>query len=507
MATENIGVLIKIDDGINETDLYFNNSFVPEMIGENIKKAFPDFRVFYSISSSYNGKLKTFSNVLKREGNDDISFWKNFFTTTSSDHAVVLNGDSPFFDHEILKEMLDVHVKYLAEFTFSENLPEGFACEIISHELINQVPDIDEKTLPLGKVIRANINKFDVELFYKEPDIRNKRISFRLNNKRDRRIMENLCNIKKTIPQYSEIKSLIESNPETLFISPSYLELELTGKCSLDCIFCYRKALSSPGHGNMEVGAFNKILEGMHDFSLPYTLCFTGSGEPMEHPGFYSFMETALKEDLVEQLVIETNGILADSNFKSFMSKTENSRIKIIVNNNGIDKESYQKYHGTDAFDLVLKNIISLKELNSMEERVYIQIMKINETDEFSNENDIKSYLDKYYDFWEGQKIPIILQKQNTYFGRIPDRKYSDLSPVKRTPCWHLQRDLYILSDGTVSFCKQDIDGSYPCGSIKTMTLKEIWDKQGQYFIDNYNKCFTDEPDCRNCDEWYTFNF
>ena len=107
---------------------------------------------------------------------------------------------------EILKEMGEIHIKYLAEFTFSENLPEGFACEIISRELVNQIPDTNEKTLPLGKVIRANINKFDVELFYKEPDIRSKRISFRLNNLRDRKIMENLYNIKKTIPSYSEIK-------------------------------------------------------------------------------------------------------------------------------------------------------------------------------------------------------------------------------------------------------------------------------------------------------------
>lgn len=507
MTTVNIGIIINIDNDLNENDLFFNNFFVPEMIEEGLKIQFPNYRIYYSIPSSYTGNLITSPDLFIRENSDDISFWKKFFTSTSSDHAVVVNGDSPFFDPDILKEMLDIHIKYLAEFTFSENLPEGFSCEIISQELINQVPDTDEKTLPLGKVIRANINKFDVELFYKEPDIRNKRISFRLNNLRDRRIMENIFSLEKIIPAYTEVKALIESNPETLFIGPSYVELELTGKCPLDCIFCYRKSIAAPDHENMKMDTFTKILTGMRDFSLPYTLCFTGSGEPMEHPEFYSFMETALKEELVEQLVIETNGIFADSNFQSFISHPENSKVKVIVNNNGIDKESYLRFHGADAFDSVLKNISSLKDLNSAGERIYIQIMKINETDEFAKQNDIKSYLDKYYDFWEGQEVPIILQKQNTYFGRIPDRRYSDLSPVKRTPCWHLQRDIYILSDGTISFCKQDIDGKNSSGNIITMSMKEIWESRENLFIDDYNNRFPSEPDCKNCDEWYTFNF
>jgi hypothetical protein len=57
--------------------------------------------------------------------------------------------------------------------------------------------------------------------------------------------------------------------------------------------------------------------------------------------------------------------------------------------------------------------------------------------------------------------VPIILQKQNVYLGRVEDRRYSDLSPVERIPCWHLQRDLFILSDGTVGFCKQDVDAPF----------------------------------------------
>lgn len=503
----NIDAIIKIEDNQSDSELLFNDMFIPELIEKKIIAANPGTKIYYSLPSDYNGRIKTNTRSFTRENSDDINFWKNFFNSTGTENVAVINGDSPFFDTEIFREMGEIHTKYLAEFTFSENLPEGFACEIISGELMNQIPDIKEKTLPLGKVIRANINRFDVELFYKEPDIRSKRISFRLNNPRDRKIMVNLYNLKKNIPSYSEIKELIESTPETLFIGPSYLELEITGKCSLDCLFCYRKTLASGEHGNMRAETLQKILHGMSDFALPYTVCFSGSGEPMEHPEFYSFMESCVKESMVEQVIIETNGILADANFKNFMSKPENSKIKVIINNNGLDAASYLRFHKTDAFNKVLKNIRSLREMNSDQERVYIQIMKINETDEIGKENEIKSYLDKYYDFWEGEKIPIILQKQNTYFGRIPDRRYSDLSPVKRIPCWHLQRDLYVLSDGTVAFCKQDIDGENSYGNINNESLAEIWNRQKNSFLNNYKGNFPDNPKCQDCDEWYTFNF
>jgi len=250
-----------------------------------------------------------------------------------------------------------------------------------------------------------------------------------------------------------------------------------------------------------------KVIEEMRVFNLPYTVCFGGSGEPADHPDFYALMDIICNETLAEQLIIETNGIKADSNFKSYLSTQGHEKIKVIINNNGMDNASYLKLHGSDSFEKVFNNILSLNELNSSGERVYLQIMKINETDEFTSGDEQRSYLDKFYDFWEGYKVPIILQKQNTYSGKIKDRRYSDLSPLKRIPCWHLQRDLYILSDGTVAYCKQDIDGEKGYGNITTTPLKEILNNQKEAFVNNYSDKFPSKPDCKNCDEWYTFNF
>ncbi len=233
----------------------------------------------------------------------------------------------------------------------------------------------------------------------------------------------------------------------------------------------------------------------MRHFDLPYTLAFGGSGEPLMHPKFYESLTHAQNEPLIESAIIETNGLYADANYRNYLINT-GSKIRTIVHISGFDAESYKKIHGKDRFDRVRENILALRE--AVGDRLYIQIMKIKETEPF---------LDAYYDYWEKEKISIILQKQNIYLGRVQDRRYSDLTPLERIPCWHLQRDLHVLSDGRASFCKQDVDGVWSCGDCNAETLGSIWEKKKKSFISDYKKEYATAPDCLSCDEWYTFNF
>jgi spiro-SPASM protein len=487
-------ILLFIDAATSDEALTFIDTYLPETLADRLRNLENAGTVFYSVPESYTGRLAENKSCFVRTGHDDVEFWKDLFTRTGSAHLCKIYADSPFLDISIIKEMIELHLKYLAEFTFSENLPAGLSCEIVSKELIDAIPEFKEKTLPLTQVIKSNINNFDIEIYYKDPDIRDKRISFLSCRWRDVRIMENIKKIHAAIPPYETIKGIIEENPDVLYIGPSYLEIELAGQCDLDCLFCYRNTLKQV-HGELDAGLFKKILEQMKYFNIPYTVCFGGSGEPLMHRCFYEILEIANNERLIETIVIETNGIYADVNYRTVIMNA-GQKIKTIVNVNGMNSETYLKIHGKDFFERVQQNIIALKEIAG--DRLYIQIMKIKETE---------PYLDAYYDYWEKQKIPIILQKQNTYLGRIEDRRYSDLSPLDRIPCWHLQRDLYITADGSVSFCKQDVDGDFSCGNIQSAILADIWEKKKASFVQEYKKNYPTRPDCKSCDEWYTFNF
>jgi spiro-SPASM protein len=486
-------ILIFFPQNIKDEDLLFQDQFIPELLKEKLNKLNCVKSIYQSIPHDYTNNNLDDSATFIRKGIDDVNFWKEIFDKTKSDHIAVIRADAPFIDSAVIEDMISIHTQYMAEYTYSENLPEGLRCDIISAELMKEIPPMSEDTLSLAQVIKGNINRFDVELYYKGPDIRDKRLSFLSSSVRDKRIMENLTQINESIPSYENIKDLIEKNPESLFIGPSYIEVELTGACDSDCLFCYRKSLSAE-NGDMNKNLFKKIINDMNDFKLPYTLCFGGSGEPLQHPHFYEIIDIALNETLCEKIIVETNGRKADSNYCSLLPRDESQKIITVVNLSAASSEAYKTLHGNDDYEDVVKNCKAIHEKGT----IYLQILKINETEK---------NLDEYYDLWEPTGIPIILQKQNTWLGRIEDRRYSDLTPLERTPCWHLQRDLFILSDGSVAYCKEDVESQNKTGSSKDEPLIEIWKKQKENFLNNYKGIHPASPDCKSCDEWYTFNF
>ncbi|MBN1500989.1 MAG: spiro-SPASM protein [Spirochaetes bacterium] len=489
-------VLLHVDDTI-ENDIVFKGYDVVDDILSKLKKHEFSSNSVISVSSGYSGKYASYPDLFRRS-NCDVSDWKNIFKKYEADNIIKIYADSPFSDMNIISEMVDIHKKYLAEFTFSENLPQGFSCVIVSRELADSIPESGENMLPLEKVVKSNINQFDVELFYKGPDVRDKRLNFRISDKREKLILENLYSLENRVPAYEDVKRLIESNPEVLYIAPSYYEIELTCRAEITSLYSYRPIVES-GRKDMESACFRKILSGAENSGTAYSICLGGSGDPLLHPAFYEYVETALESVLLEKLIIETDGLLCDESFITFLQKKNDNRIHVILDCSGYDNETYKLIHGADLFEKVHSNIELLKNhFGDDSSRFYIQILKINETE---------NYLDKYYDYWMKKKVSIILQKQNTYLGKIEDRRYYDLSPVVRTPCWHLQRDLYILSDGTAAFCKEDVNGEWSDFNIPAHTVQEIWNSKKEFFINDYRKNLCKNPDCSKCDEWYTFNF
>ena len=452
--------------------------------------------IIISIPESYNGRLNS-ENADKRPSYDHAAFWKQLFKKTQYDDIVRIYADSPFIDAEVVRDMLSVHRDNLAEFTYSENLPEGLGAEIYSSKLFDLIPDTDVETLPLSKVIRSNINQFDVELYYRGPDIRDRRMSFRLSHKRCAAQMSAIHSIAGTIPRYSELKGLIDANPSVLCQGPSYLEIEITGRCSLDCLFCYRKSLEQP-RGDMAPQLFKRVINDMREFGLPYTVCFGGSGEPLLHADFESFIKISCADPLVERVIIETSAADITERTAKLLNDDDSGKIVAIVNINAFSSAGYQQMHGADFFERVMSNLELISPLKDRKGSLFLQVMKINETEET---------LDSYYDYWEEKGYSIILQKQNTYFGLIEDRRYSDLTPLERTPCWHLARDLFVLADGRVPFCKQDINCLNSRGDLNKDSIKEIYMKSISDFGTNSRQEYPVAPDCRSCDEWYTFNF
>ncbi|MBO6100876.1 MAG: SPASM domain-containing protein, partial [Spirochaetaceae bacterium] len=75
---------------------------------------------------------------------------------------------------------------------------------------------------------------------------------------------------------------------------------------------------------------------------------------------------------------------------------------------------------------------------------------------------------------------------------------------VHRNPCWHIRRDMSILINGDVPLCREYMFDNI-CGNIFKDKIEDIWQKGFETF-----KCHIRQEYrglCKNCDEYYTFNF
>jgi spiro-SPASM protein len=118
---------------------------------------------------------------------------------------------------------------------------------------------------------------------------------------------------------------------------------------------------------------------------------------------------------------------------------------------------------------------------------------------------EIETEIENYFNFFESKGTQVLLQKYNSYAGKLKEKRVSDLTPINREFCWHLSRDIYIQSNGNVSACKQSEE--VIIGNIKENNIKEIWNLNLDRFKLSFNHKFEliDLP-CLKCDEWYTFN-
>jgi spiro-SPASM protein len=481
-------LLLELDDTLTDADLSLAGRFVPDILEERLAGI---GEIRYSLPRTYQGQLASRNAIRRGEGSVDE--WISLFESTDASHIVILHADAPFLDPDTVTEMLSLHTTYLAEFTYSENLPTGLGCEIFSRDIIALVPETEGTRLPLSKVVKGNINQFDVELYYRSPDLRGKRMSFRCGNVRERAIMERIASRHGGIPSHPALAEIIETHPELLYLTPSWYEVEITTARVSETV-CTAPRPAAPLV--MNIDAFRSLITQADSAGFPYAISLAGRGDPLCHTAFLDFVSAALHSTVLEMLVIETDALPADQGIIEFFRTTPDPRIRFIAEINGHDNATYTAIHRGGSFEKALTTVRALGEILPSSS-VYVQIQKIRETE---------SFLDRYYDFWEQEHLPIILMKQNTWLGMVEDRRYYDLSPLERTPCWHLLRDLYIQADGRIPFCKQDIGAQAVSGSLGDEPLSAIIERRRELYLNdcagNYPAC----PDCRSCDEWYTFN-
>jgi len=163
--------------------------------------------------------------------------------------------------------------------------------------------------------------------------------------------------------------ALIDLNDDGIRISNptgrvARVYVEVTNACNLDCRICMRNVWDEP-LGWMKDATFDRILEGVKEFSPTPLIFFGGYGEPLAHPEFHQFLLSARKAGIEIELI--TNGILLDAESAALMVEVGVQRVWVSID--GATPQHYADVRLGDALPQVVENLKGLQTLRAQSKR------------------------------------------------------------------------------------------------------------------------------------------
>ncbi|MCG6143783.1 spiro-SPASM protein [Leptospira bandrabouensis] len=493
---------------------FLNQNFKIELWEEFLNRLFqlfPEIPVHINSNPSLSEKLNSTSLKKGIIVHEDVSKEYDFllklgkllpeskFKDPDWDEVCFLyfTGISPLLDVHLTETAWNRHKNFFSQYSYSENLPPGLTPTIMTREFLTSLPDT--LTTDIHSFFLKNINQYDVDIFYKAPDLRQLRLDFRLASIRSLTLIQGLLPMGESI-SYDNLLTKLKENPQIFRSAPSYLEWEIYKGCELKCTFCPREFVDLTNDGSFVSleDVKSTITKLNTELFSPITISLSGNGEPLLHPDFKNVVTEILKLNLLNELIIETALYTNTDTLLSLiesLNPSDKEKLCVIVNVTTLKPEVYKSLYGKPELEKVLDTVDLLtKALPN--KSLHVQMIKMKEVEE---------EIDPYFTFFEKKGINVILQKYNTFANKLPERRVSDLTPIHRDFCWHLVRDLSLSVDGTVSICKQN--QTEVVGNLYNETLGDVWQKGLDFFKHSFHGEHDKIPaPCLNCDEWYTFN-
>ena len=464
----------------------------------------------------------------------------------AADYVIYSYNDLPFLNKGLTEELKQSHERYSAEYTFADGYPYGFSPELIDKgtlgilcELSKTVQESEGKK-PVCResiftLIKTDINSFEVETLLAPEDFRLFRFAFHCGKKENFIACQRLYESVKAggaekaknagIGDISvlELSQLAAKNPGILKTVPGFYNIQVADNCRGTCIYCPYGACYKENNGIspeksdklMKLEDFSSLVDKIADFSGEAVLGLSAWGEPLKHPDILKMIEKVLSYKGFS-VFLETDGLLVDEKFCTGLGQIVNKaeertngwqKVMIAVSLDAFTKETYKKMHGITggSGDNDLKNAFE-KAVNSI--KLLCQVLPGAVYPQFVRTNDNEEELESFFRYWNEKSNPSggnqIIQKYDDFAGLLPECKPADLSPIERNVCWHLRRDMTILSNGDVPFCKEYVLSGLTGNAFKE-DLETIWKKRDSVLLEQMNNQYKEK--CRDCDEYYTYNF
>ncbi len=475
----------------------------------------------YDLAIDYSNRLPFVEGVciltdmdsLKESGNTRILYKKEWTLTKlievfaeispEYDNIIYYYGDCPLMDTEIGIKMLENHNKYFAQYSFADGYPYGLSPEILNTNIIPPLLHLAGKLPEKNPVLRDSIftlimkdvNSFDIETEISPEDLRLYRLYLTTDTKRNFLQLKGIFSSGGTDAE--SITKIIKTKEELLRSLPAFFNIQISGECPQECSYCpypiVRKSMGK--QREMSVSDFDKIIKDIESSFDDAVVSISLWGEPSLHSRIDEIIERALMHKKISP-VIETSGIGWEPHIIDKIIKVCEKYGKSpdwIISLDALSPDLYRELRGEGQAEAVefAEKMISL---NS--ENVYVQAVRMKK-----NEEDLEAF----YKHWKKITDKIIIQKYDHFSNNLPDEKVTDLSPLERNVCWHIKRDMHILLDGSVPLCREDLKNEYSNGNVLKDGVARVWERSFDVYIKHINAQYPEL--CKNCDEYYTFNF
>ncbi len=421
------------------------------------------------------------------------------FPLEGFDDIFYFYADCPLLDVELSAAMYRTHTRYLAHYSFADGYPYGITPEIVSLQVVAKLRSLAESVSDpldretLFKVIQEDINAFDIETELAPVDQRLLRVSLSADTLRNYTILTRL--IEAGAAGAAETTRAISEHPEFLRSLPAYVSVQIVDGCPQRCSYCPFPEFGGPileRRGEMPIGRFERIVEQTKRFCDDAVIGVSLWGEPALHSEIVHVIETAATVPGLS-VVVETSGVGWKTELLESIVERCGDSVTWIVSLDSATRELYRRLRGTGFTDAVGTAEWLIEHAG---ENVYVQAVRMTENEE---------ELESFYRHWKERTERVIVQKYSTFGGLLPERKVTDLSPITRFPCWHLKRDLCVLLDGAAPVCREDVKRTRELGNVFEQDIAEIWERGVEWYDLHVAEEYPEL--CRNCDEYYTFNF
>jgi radical SAM protein with 4Fe4S-binding SPASM domain len=267
-----------------------------------------------------------------------------------------------------------------------------------------------------------------------------------------------------------------------LIIIPSIINLELTNRCNLECVFCDHPALKrTMRKGDMPVDMLEGLLEGLGNTPV-YELGLVGLGEPTLDKLLTQHLEVISRyRKLFTRISLNSNAVPMT---KAKAQMVLASPINLVTFSlNSTNRASYKELMLFDKFDVAVKNIRDFMQMRQESGRddlkISVQFMssRLNATDEMQEL------------FSEYLTEDVIVYNRHVFHKPALDNDQEHLldqtssNGDSRYPCWSMYSRAYIDIDGNVYPCTIGNDsyrenGSLLIGNLADSTLIEVFNQQ-----------------------------